>query len=177
MSTAPRLRKERIFRVTPGVHFSDIGISDANGLDLVVHRGFAVSPDPNELGEKRFYIHQHQTDNNRCIDGARVFELVATEGQYDYDHYIVLLDAEAGALEIPPRVDHRSTSCSTGSVLLNHAVRDDQYCEKLEFNPTAPSQDPKLAAILERNAPRYLNGTKEQIECFLATGSIDTCLV
>lgn len=174
---SPRLRKERLFRETPGVHFSDIGISEANGLDLVVHRGFAVSPNNNEEGEKRFYIHQHQTDNNRCIQGARVFELVATEGQYDYDHYLVMLDVDAGALEIPPRVYHRSTSCSTGSILLNHAVRDEFYCEKNEFNPTAPSQDPKLAEVLERNKPVYLNATRQEIECFLETGSIDKCLI
>ena len=172
---SPRLRKERLFRETPGVHFSDIGISEANGLDLVV----PVNPDHrnNEEGEKRFYIHQHQTDNNRCIQGARVFELVATEGQYDHDHYLVMLDVDAGALEIPPRVYHRSTSCSTGSILLNHAVRDEFYCEKKEFNPTAPSQDPKLAAVLERNNPVYLNGTQQEIECFLETGSIDKCLI
>ena len=46
-----------------------------------------------------------------------------------------------------------------------------------EFNPTAPSQDPKLAAILAENNPVYLNGTKEEIDCFLETGSIDKCLI
>ena len=177
MTHPPRLHKERLFRETPGVHFSDITVKDSNGIDLVVHRGFAVSPNNTDEGEKRFYIHQHQTDNNRCIQGARVFELVATEGQYEHDHYFVMLDVDAGALEIPPRVYHRSTSCSTGSILLNHAVRDDQYCEKKEFNPTAPSQDPKLQEILDRNNPVYLNGTIEEIHCFLETGSIDKCLI
>ena len=70
MTQPPRLLKERLFRQTPGVHFSDIGVSEANGLDLVVHSGFAVSPNNNDAGEKRFYIHQHQTDNNRCIQGT-----------------------------------------------------------------------------------------------------------
>ena len=177
MTNAPRLHKERLFRHTPGVHFSDISIPDSNGIDLVVHSGFAVSPNNNEEDEKRFYIHQHQTDNNRCIQGARVFELIATEGQYEHPHYFVMLDANAGALEIPPRVYHRSTSCESGSILLNHAVRDELYDEKKEFNPTAPSQDPKMAAILAENNPVYLNGTKEEIDCFLATGSIDKCLV
>ena len=175
MTQPPRLHKERLFRETPGVHFSDIGVSDSNGLDLVVHKGFAVSPN-DELGEKRFYIHQHQTDNNRCIQGARVFELVATEGQYEHPHYLVMLYGDIGALEIPPRVYHRSTSCSTGSILLNHAVRDEFYCEEQEFNPTAPSQDPKLAAILEENCPVYVNGTKGEIEFFLETGSITGAL-
>ena len=173
----PKLHKERLFRQTPGVHFSDISIKDSNGVDLVVHRGFAVSPNNNEADEPRFYIHQHQTDNNRCIRGARVFELVATEGQFDHDHYLVMCDVDAGALEIPPRVYHRSTSCESGSILLNHAVRDELYCEKKEFNPTAPSQDPKMAEVLARNNPIYINGTKQEIECFLETGSIDKCLI
>lgn len=177
MTNDPRLHQERLFRQTPGVHFSDIHVPGQNGLDLVVHRGFAVSPNSKEDGEKRFYIHQHQTDNNRCIQGARVFELVATEGQYAHDHYLVLLDVDAGAVEIPPRVYHRSTSCSTGSILLNHAVRDEEYDESKEFNPTAPSQDPRLAEILERNDPHYINGTKEEIECFLETGNMDKCLI
>ncbi len=85
--------KERLFRETEAVHFSDLAVPGENGLDLVIHHGAAVSPpDCPETGAKKFYIHQHQTDNNRCIRGNRVFELVATEGQMEHDHYLVLLD-------------------------------------------------------------------------------------
>ena len=35
--------------------------------------------------------------------GRRVFELVATKGQMQYQHYIILLDDNIGALEILPR--------------------------------------------------------------------------
>ena len=173
----PNLHKERIFRRTEGVRFSDVSIPNSNGTDLVVHKGFAVSPPNCKRGHKTFYVHYHQTDNNRCIEGARVFELVALNGEFDHDHYLILLDVEAGALEIPPRVYHRSVSCSTGSFLLNHAVRDEEYCEKNEFNPTAPCQDPKLAAVLARNNPVYINATQQEIECFLESGSIDKCLL
>ena len=119
------------------------------------------------------------TDTNRqqpLHQGARVFELVAVHGEFDHDHYVILLDVDAGALEIPG-VYHRSTSCESGSILLNHAVRDDQYCEKNEFNPTGGCQDPLLAAVLLRNDPIYINGSKEEIECFLETGSMDKCLI
>jgi hypothetical protein len=173
----PKLHKERIFRQTEGVRFSDVSIPNSNGIDLVVHKGFAVSPPNCDHGHKKFYIHYHQTDNNRCIDGARVFELVALNGEFDHDHYLILLDADAGALEIPPQVYHRSVSCSTGSILLNHAVRDEEYSEKKEFNPTAECEDPKMAEVLARNNPIYINATKEEIDCFLSSGSIDQCLV
>ena len=113
---------------TPRVLFADVFVKGQNGLDLVVHHGFAVSP-PNQkgTGEKTFYKHFHQTDNNRCVMGRRVFELVATKGQMQYQHYVILLDDNIGALEILPEVYHRSVSCEEGSILLNHAVRDEEY--------------------------------------------------
>ena len=165
--------KDRVFRETRGVHFSDVWVQGQNGLDLVVHRGFAVSP-PNiaGTGEKQFYIHQHQTDNNRCIEGRRIFELVATNGVMQHQHYLVLLDDNIGALEILPQVYHRSVSCEEGSILLNHAVRDEEYEEAKEFNPTSPSQDPEMREVLERNKPVFVNFTKEQRLFFLETGKV-----
>ncbi|WVP99957.1 hemagglutinin domain-containing protein [Synechococcus phage MA10] len=165
--------KDRVFRETTGVHFSDVWVHGQNGLDLVVHREFAISP-PNHsgTGEKTFYIHQHQTDNNRCIDGRRVFELVAPDNQMQHQHYVILLDDNIGALEILPGVYHRSVSCEEGSILLNHAVRDEEYDESKEFNPTRPSQDPRMAAILEKNRPVYVNFNKEQREYFVKKGRV-----
>lgn len=165
--------KDRVFRETRGVHFSDVWVQGQNGLDLVVHKGFAISPPNNQgTGEKTFYIHQHQTDNNRCIDGRRVFELVAAEGQMQHQHYMVLLDDNIGALEILPGVYHRSVSCEEGSILLNHAVRDELYDETLEFNPTTPTQDEKMREVLLRNRPVFVNFTKEQREYFLEKGKV-----
>ena len=165
--------KDRVFRETYGVHFSDVWVQGQTGLDLVVHRGHAISP-PNKqgTGEKTFYIHYHQTDNNRCIDGRRVFELVATKGQMQHQHYLVLLDDNIGALEILPEVYHRSVSCEEGSILLNHAVRDEFYEESKEFNPTSPSQDPAMREILEVNKPVFVNFTKEQRLFFVKTGKV-----
>ena len=165
--------KDRVFRETKGVYFSDVWVQGQNGLDLVIHREFAISP-PNRsgTGEKTFYIHQHQTDNNRCIEGRRIFELVSTNGKMQHSHYYVLLDDTIGALEILPGVYHRSISCEEGSILLNHAVRDDLYDEALEFNPTSPSQDPDMREILERNRPTFVNFNKEQREYFLETGKV-----
>lgn len=165
--------KDRVFRETTGVHFSDVWVAGQTGLDLVVHHGHAISP-PNHsgTGEKTFYIHQEQTDNNRCIQGRRVFELVATEDQMQYKHYVILLDDNIGALEILPGVYHRSVSCEEGSILLNHAVRTEKYNEALEFNPTRPSQDISLRNILELNKPCYVNFTKEQRLYYLETGKV-----
>ena len=173
MSKPITFHKDRVFRETRGVHFSDVWVQGQNGLDLVVHREFAISP-PNikGTGEKQFYIHQHQTDNNRCIEGRRIFELVATRGEMQHAHYLVLLDDQIGALEILPGVYHRSISCEEGSILLNHAVRDEHYCEAAEFNPTTPTQDPLMREILVREKPVYVNFSKEQREYFNETGKV-----
>lgn len=165
------LNKGRIFRSTPGVLFADINVDGQNGLDLVRHDGFAVSP-PSIGDDLQFYSHNHQTDNNRTVYGARVFELVACEGQLEHNHYLVYLDDTAGALRIPPRVYHRSVSCRTGSILLNHAIRDEDYDENNEFSPSLVSETPELKNVLEENSPIYVNATREEIERFIKTGSI-----
>ena len=89
-----------------------------------------------------------------------------------HQHYMVLLDDNIGALEILPGVYHRSVSCEEGSILLNHAVRDEFYDETLEFNPTTPTQDEKMREVLLRNRPVFVNFTKEQREYFLEKGKV-----
>lgn len=140
MTNEVRLHRARIFRETPSVYFADAWLPGQNGLDVVTHYGPAVSPPYAETGHKQFYVHYHQTDFNRVVFGERVFELVFPSG----GHYLVHLDNDSGALEIPPGVYHRSVSCSTGSVLLNQAVRDDQYDETKEFNPSSTDSDEVL---------------------------------
>lgn len=163
--------KERLFRETPSVHFADVGVPGQNGLDLVEHKGFAISP-PDRRNTKQFYIHNHQTDNNRVVVGARVFELIALEGQMEFEHYRVLLTAEAGALEILPHVYHRSVSGYNGSLLLNHAIRDEEYDETNEFRPAWSLTTPKLALVLLKNNPVYVNGNREEIEYFMTNGKL-----
>jgi len=134
MTTPFKLYRERTFRRTEGVHFADISVPGSNGIDLVEHTGPAVSPPP--LGDaKRFYVHSHQTDHNRVIQGARLFELVCLD--WATPHWYVYLNAATGALEIPPGCLHRSVSGKDGSLLLNHAVRDTQYDETKEFHPVS----------------------------------------
>lgn len=135
-----KLHTARIFRETPAVYFADAWVPGQNGLDVVTHYGPAVSPPYAVTGDKQFYVHYHQTDFNRVVHGERVFELVFPRG----GHYLVHLDNSTGALEIPPGVYHRSVSCSGGSVLLNHAVRDDKYDELNEFHPRAVGSDELL---------------------------------
>ena len=129
-----KLHGPRTFRNTAGVRFQDISVPGSNGIDLVEHTGPAISP-PRLEGMKQFYVHAHQTDHNRVIQGTRLFELVFPG--WATPHWYVYLDAATGALEIPPGCLHRSVSGKDGSLLLNHAVRDDQYDETKEFHPVA----------------------------------------
>lgn len=126
------LHKERTFRQTPGVHFADIGVPGSNGIDLVEHAGRSVSP-PNKFGCKQWYVHRYQTDNNRVIKGYRLFELF--NPAWEDPHWLVMLDENSGALEIPVGCYHRSYSCHGGSLLINHAIREHGYDERYEFNP------------------------------------------
>jgi hypothetical protein len=170
MSNQLKFHTERLFRQTDSVHFSDIGVPNSNGIDLVQHYGPATSP-PNHpgTGEKSFYVHSHQTDVNRVIYGARVFELVAPDHQLEFEHYLVLLTPDVGGVEIPPGVYHRSVSCSEGSILLNHAIRTSAYDETQEFFPVLAHEDPKVCEILNKLSPHYVNGSKKRIEEFIQT--------
>mgnify|MGYP001395535020 CR=1 FL=1 len=151
----PRLHVERLFRETPGVHFSDIWVKGQNGLDLVHHKGKAISPPVD--GGKQWYVHKHQTDINRVIWGRRVFELFYTG--FMHPRWYVMLDEETGGLEIPPGCLHRSVSCAEGSILLNQAIRDEEFDEKQEFFPV-------FSVHASKHEPRFL-GNKEMIIKFL----------
>jgi hypothetical protein len=138
-----KLHDPRTFRTTKGVRFQDISIPDSNGVDLVEHTGRSVSPPDGLFGLKQWYAHRHQTDYNRVIKGYRLFELFNI--RWKDPHWFVFLSPASGALEIPPGCLHRSYSGVEGSLLLNHAVRDELYDEEKEFFPTyAP-----LASLVE----------------------------
>ena len=124
--------EERTFRQTPGVHFGDVSVEGSNGLDLVEHFGRSISP-PDKDEKHQWYIHYHQTDNNRVIRGQRLFELF--NPSWINKHWFVYLEEGVGALQIPPGTFHRSYSGIEGSLLLNHAVRDEEYDEAKEFIP------------------------------------------
>lgn len=162
MNTPFRLHKERLFRETPSVHFADIGIPGSNGLDLVRHAGPAVSP-PDKDGGKQFYVHRSQTDNNRVLQGSRLFELVYFG--WTAPHWFVYLTPETGALEIPENCYHRSYSCRDGSILVNHAIRRDSYDESMEFIPTCP-----VLATLP--PPSFYNITGKEAAHFIKEGTL-----
>lgn len=163
MSTPFKITDERLFRRTQSVRFSDVTVRDSNGLDIVRHYGRAVSPPVNRYGLKQWYYHRHQTDNNRVIEGQRLFEIFYPD--WTSPHWFIFLEEGTGALEIPPRCYHRSVSGKGGSILLNHAIRDDEYDEKLEFGP-------KVIWTAALHAPRYYNITAGEAETFIKTGEL-----
>ena len=144
-------RKHRVFRETDDVIFYDISVEKSNASDLVIHTGSAISPPDDVVGAKQFYIHKHQTDHNRVVSGERTFELVNYKWKYPY--HIVHLNVQSGALRIPTYTYHRSVSGDTGSIVINQAVRDDDFDDKYEFIPVSAASDIKLYEILLNEKP------------------------
>ena len=144
-------KKHRVFRETESVVFYDISVEDSNASDLVVHEGPAVSPPQDLVGAKQFYIHHHQTDHNRVLSGTRTFELINLEWKYPY--HIVHLNRASGALVIPPETYHRSISGEGGSIVINQAIRDDEFDAEKEFIPVSAAQDSRLYDILSHEKP------------------------
>ena len=103
------------------------------------------------LGNKQFYIHFHQIDNNRVVHGSRTFELVNFEWEKPYQ--IVELNRDSGALRIPKKTYHRSVSSESGSIVINQSERDDLFQAKKEFKPVSIAKNKKLANILKTVKP------------------------
>jgi hypothetical protein len=144
-------KKHRVFRETKDVVFYDISVEESNAADLVVHENAAISPPDDAVGAKQFYIHYHQTDHNRVLSGSRVFELVNPEWRYPY--HIVHLNRGSGALEIPPKTYHRSISPEDGSIVINQAIRDDEFNPSTEFIPVSAAENKELYRILTTEKP------------------------
>ena len=130
-----------IFRETSNVTFFDTYIKDSNGTDIVIHRNGAISPPGIAINEK-YYVHNHQVDNNLVIEGNRTFTLL--NPSWDEPHHIVYLKREMGALNIPAGTFHRSISGQKGSIVLNQAIRDNKFNAKEEFNPVKINNNLKL---------------------------------
>ena len=143
--------KHRVFRETEDVIFYDISVENSNASDLVIHTGSAVSPPDDVVGAKQFYIHRHQIDHNRVVSGERTFELVNLKWKYPY--HIVHLNVQSGALRIPTQTYHRSVSGDTGSIVINQAVRDNDFDDKYEFIPVSTASDRKLYDVLLNEKP------------------------
>ena len=164
MNSPIKITDERVFKKTKGVFFSDIGVEGSNALDLVEHEGRSVSPPNTRPGLKQWYYHKHQTDNNRVLRGERLFELF--NSSWKQPHWFVFLDPTIGALEIPPRCYHRSISGKKGSLLINHAIRDEAFDESKEF-------DPRVIWKVGLYAPNYFNILPHEADYFIRTGAFD----
>ena len=121
-----------IFRETPEVTFLDASVKDSNGSDVVIHREGATSP-PDLNGFEQYYVHHHQIDNNLVLEGDRTFTLL--NPLWDEPHHIVYLHRFMGALQIPIGTFHRSISGENGSIVINQAIRDEQFEASKEFTP------------------------------------------
>ena len=144
-------KKHRVFRETDDVVFYDISVEDSNASDLVVHTGPAISPPNDIVGAKQFYIHYHQVDHNRVLSGTRTFELVNPEWKFPY--HIVHLNRTSGALVVPRMTFHRSMSGQDGSIVINQAVRDDEFNADTEFIPVSAAENESLYNILRHEKP------------------------
>ena len=121
-----------IFRETPAVTFLDASIKYSNGSDVVIHRDRAISP-PILNGFEQYYVHHHQVDNNLVLEGNRTFTLL--NPLWDEPYHIVYLHRSMGALQIPKGTFHRSISGKNGSIVINQAIRDEQFEPTTEFDP------------------------------------------
>ena len=145
------IHKQKVFRETENVLFYDITIKESNASDLVIHDSAAVSPPDDELGNKQFYVHYHQIDNNRVVHGSRTFELINFD--WDKPYQIIKLSRNSGALRIPKGTFHRSISSDIGSIVINQSERDDLFQTKKEFQPVSVIENEKLAYILKNIKP------------------------
>ena len=145
------IHKQKVFRETENVLFYDITIKESNASDLVIHDSAAVSPPDDDLGNKQFYVHYHQTDNNRVVHGSRTFELINFD--WDRPYQIIKLTRTSGALRIPKGTFHRSISSDIGSIVINQSERDDLFQTKKEFQPVSVINNKKLAYILKNIKP------------------------
>jgi hypothetical protein len=85
------------------------------------------------------------------LSGIRTFELICPEWRYPY--HIVHLNRSSGALVIPKMTYHRSYSGEDGSIVINQAIRDDEFNSQTEFVPVSAAQNEDLYRILTQEKP------------------------
>ena len=144
-------RKHRVFRETDDVIFYDITVEESSASDLFLHDGPAVSPPPDCVGGKQFYIHSFQDDYNRVVSGERTFELVNYSWKCPY--HIIHLNRQSGALFIPRGTFHRSVSGENGSIVINQATRYPGFDPHAEFYPVSTAENRELYNILRNVNP------------------------
>jgi hypothetical protein len=65
----------------------------------------------------------------------------------------VHLNRSSGALVIPVGTYHRSISGEDGSIVINQAIRDDEFNPETEFIPVSAAQSEDLYRILAHEKP------------------------
>lgn len=70
-----------------------------------------------------------------------------------YPYHIVHLNRSSGALVIPKMTYHRSYSGEEGSIVINQAIRDEDFNPETEFVPISAAQDAELYRILAHEKP------------------------
>ena len=63
------------------------------------------------------------------------------------------LDRRSGALVVPIGTYHRSTSGNEGSIVINQAIRDDQFNPDTEFIPVSAGNHQDLYRVLVHENP------------------------
>mgnify|MGYP003136408030 CR=1 FL=1 len=97
------------------------------------------------------FFRYYEKGYNLVLSGARTFELVNVDWKFPY--HIVHLNRQSGALIIPARTYHRSISGEGGSIVINQAIRDDEFDPEKEFVPVSSGQNTELYNILAHEKP------------------------
>ena len=134
-------------RKTEGVSFDYIPmehIGSVEGIDRVVHKADAISPNPVGEVQRPWYMHTHQHDNLLVLDGIRYVDIYSPKigkiltfsvsAEQVLLNGVVLYDGPA-MLVWPTEVFHRVQSCKeTGSKTVNFAHREAGFDVKTAFN-------------------------------------------
>jgi len=63
------------------------------------------------------------------------------------------LNRRSGALVVPIGTYHRSSSGEKGSIVINQAIRDDEFNPETEFIPVSAGNNPELYRVLVHEKP------------------------
>ena len=72
---------------------------------------------------------------------------------WKFPYHIVHMNRKSGALVVPVGTYHRSISGKDGSIVINQAIRDDEFNPDTEFLPVSAGNNPELYRILVHEQP------------------------
>ena len=85
---------------------------------------------------------------------------------WDEPHHIIYLNRFMGALQIPIGTFHRSISGNDGSIVINQAIRDEEFKSSTEFDPVSieKRKDLQKAKSLDPIVWLWKNGEIQRIK-------------